>query len=171
MFGEYAALAKWALIIATLGAVVYFIDDNGYQRAVKRYEVKLSAQAKEANRVLEESKLEAATKTAESNAYANFIQDNYNAKVNEIKSTPVHLERNSLRESALCRGSGQDRVPKSRNSQTGAYGTTRYEAGFSEEFRAFIESQIRRDELLVADIEAKIKVAEQLCKQPNVICE
>jgi len=171
MFGEYAALVKWVLIVSVFGGVVYAIDDNGYQRAVTSYEIKLADQAKEANRVLEESKLEAATKTAESNAYATFIQDNYNAKVNEIKSTPVHLERNIVRESALCRGSGTDRVPESRNSKTGAYGTTRYEAGFSEEFRAFIESQIRRDELLVADIEAKIKVAEQLCKQPNVICE
>jgi Tfp pilus assembly protein PilE len=171
MFGEYAALAKWVLIIAVFSSIVYAIDNNGYQRASKRYETQLLAQAKEAEKVLNESKLEAATKTAESNAYATFIQDNYNAKVNEIKSAPVHLERNSVRENALCRGSGTDRVPQDRNSKTGAYGTTRYEAGFSPEFRAFIESQIRRDQLNVADIEAKIKVAEQLCKQPNVICE
>jgi hypothetical protein len=171
MIGEYAALAKWGLIIGAFATVVYFIDDNGYQRASKKYEYALTKQKEKTMTILEEEKTKAAVESAKSNAYATFISEEYNAKVDEIRSASVNFKSNSVREKSLCRRSSQSAVPNNNDPVIHAETAAAIEAGFSGEFLSFIESQIRRDKLQKEWIESSLKVTNELCKQTNVICD
>ena len=176
MLGQYAALAKWIIIVGLIGSIVYAIDDHGYQRASKRYETQLQEQQKKAEKMLNDAKQEVAVKTAESNASATFISEEYNAKVDEIKqlkddNSSLISDASKLRQKSLCRRSGTSAVSDSQNTKVHDSVTRDDETGFSDEFKQFLESQERRDKLNEAWAESTVKRIQALCKEPGIECE
>lgn len=175
MFGEYAALAKWALIIATFGAVVYAIEDWGYNRAWDKHLSFEKARTEKVNEVIKQEHDKTLLETAKSGAYAEFIESEYNDKVNQIKQLKGDiLDLNSdvsrMRQRSLC-GRSENRVPESGNTGIHAETASDDETGFSPKFQEFIKSADERDKFLKNWIEKTIKATNQLCKQSNVECQ
>jgi len=176
MFGEYAALIKWVLILGSLSAVIYFIDYNGYTRAEDKYEKALSSQKDVAEKLLNTKTQEAAVETAKSRAYASFIQDEYNEKVDQVhKLTATTVDLNNsvsrLHQRSLCGGGSPSSLPKDSAIEIYKNAPQGDESGFSREFQDFINSRIKRDQLIGIWVEETVKEINQLCKNPNVICE
>ena len=175
MFGEYAALAKWALIIAIFSAVVYAIEDYGYNRAWDKHLSFEKARTEKVNEVIKQEHDKALQETSKSTAYAEFIESEYNEKVNqisELKDDIIDLNSNvsRMRQRSAC-GHSENRVPVGNNTGIHVEIATADEAGFSREFTEFLESQARRDELNLIWIEQAVKATNQLCKQSNVECQ
>lgn len=175
MFGEYAALAKWALIIATFSAVVYAIEDWGYNRAWDKHLSFEKARTEKVNEVIKQEHDKSLQETAKSTAYAEFIESEYNEKVNQIKQLKSDiLDLNSdvsrMRQRSLCRRS-ENRVPEGNNTGIHAETATDDISGFSREFQEFIKSADERDKFLKNWIEQAVKATNELCKQSNVECQ
>jgi vacuolar-type H+-ATPase subunit I/STV1 len=172
MFGEYAALAKWALIIAIFSAVVYAIEDYGYNRAWDKHLSFEKARTEKVNEVIKQEHDKALQETAKSTAFAEFIESEYNEKVNqisELKDDIIDLNSNvsRMRQRSAC-GHSENRVPVGNN--TGIHVETANYEQFSEEFKRFLESEAKRDQLNLIWIEEAVKATNQLCKQSNVEC-
>jgi hypothetical protein len=174
MLGEYAALAKWSLIIGTMSAVFYFIEDFGYNRAWDKHKSLELIRLKEVSKIVNEEHDKATQETAKSSAYAEFIGTEYNDKVNQLKQAQSdNLDLNSavsrVQQRTAC-GRGENRV--SQGDHTGVHVDTSADdgSGFSDEFKQFLKSQARRDEFNAIWIEEAVKAANQLCKQSNVVC-
>ena len=174
MFGEYAALAKWGLIIGTLSAVFYFIEDFGYNRAWDKHKELEKVRVEEVNKVIQQEHDKATQETAKSSAYAEFIGTEYNDKVNQLKQVQSdNLDLNSavsrVQQRSAC-GRSENRVSKGGHTVIHVDASTNDDTGFSDEFKQFLKSQSRRDEFNTIWIEEAVKATNQLCKQPNVVC-
>lgn len=175
MFGEYAALAKWVLIIGTLSAIVYAVEDYGYNRAWDKHLAIEQVRMKEVEKIKQIEHDKFIQESTKSSVYASFIDENYNDKVNQIaqlKSDILDFKStvSRMRQRSVC-GHNQDGVPTNNNTGLHAETTADDGAGFSQEFKQFLESQARRDEYAVNWINSAIEATKKLCTQPNVKCE
>jgi hypothetical protein len=175
MFGEYAALAKWALIIGTLSAIVYSVENFGYNRAWDKHLSIEKTRIEEVNKIKQIEHDKFIQESTKSGAYADFINGEYNAKVDQIKQLKSYiLDLNSnvsrMRQRSAC-GHSENRVPTNNDTSVHAETTSDDDSGFSNEFKQFLESQAKRDEYAVNWINSTIEATKKLCDQPNVKCE
>jgi hypothetical protein len=171
MFGEYAALAKWALIIGTLSALVYAVEDFGYNRADSKWKAREQIRLSEVSKLINEANTKAAVESEKSSAYAGFIEEEYNERVKEINKLKSDvLDFGRVRQSTICRHN-KARLPENNNTKIHDDTAAIDDTGLTPEFRDFINSQVKRDEMIKAWIESSIKEINKLCGQPNVICE
>lgn len=127
-------------------------------------------QTVQVQKALQDATTKTMQETAKSNAYATFINEEYNAKVNEIHNARDQLVFNSVRERAACTHRASA-VSVRRHPVLPIEAADDSEVGFSEEFKQFLESERRRDQINVAWIEAAVKGINELCHQPYVICQ
>ena len=175
MFGEYAALAKWVLIIGTLSAIVYSVENFGYNRAWDKHLSIEKTRLAEVNKIKQQEHDKFIQESTKSSAYADFINGEYNAKVDQIKQLKGDiLDLNStvsrMRQRSAC-GHNQDRMSTDNNTSIHVNNSSYDDAGFSEEFKQFLESQAKRDQYAINWIDNAIEVTKKLCNQPNVKCE
>ena len=174
MFGEYAALAKWVLIIATVSAVVYAIDDNGYDRAWNKHKDLEKTRMEAVTKIIHDEHDKFIKETERSSAYADFIAENYNDKIDKIKQLSgdiigLNSDVSRMRQRTLC-GRGSDRVHKAQD--TGVHvDNAGVDDGFSDEFIRFLESEEKRQQLERAWSKATVDRLKQLCTEPNIECE
>lgn len=175
MFGEYAALAKWVLIIGTLSALIYTVENHGYNRAWDKHKELEQTRMKEVEKVIAIEHDKYIAETTKSGAYAEFINGEYNAKVDQIKQLKADIvdfksDVSKLRQRSAC-GHRENRVSTDNNTRVSVETSADDATEFSEEFKQFLESQSRRDEYAINWIENAIEATEKLCNQPNVRCE
>lgn len=171
----YAAAIKWAILAIIIGSVIYIIDDFGYNRAWNKHLKIEEARTEEVNKVIKAEHDLYTQETAKSSAYADFIQGDYNDKVNQIKSLQgdilgLHSDVSRLRQRAVCQRS-KNRMPEGGNSSIHADTSTNDDAEFSNEFDEFLKSQAIRDKLNTIWIESAVKAINKLCNQSNVECQ
>jgi len=160
--------SKWLILAIAVMTSVWFIYHKGELNERQKWELATQEHAIQVQKALQDATTKTMQETAKSNAYASFIESEYNAKVNQLHATSVKLD--GLRTNKICRGRGSSALPDNNHTSVHDETATDDEAGFSDEFRQFIESQIKRDQLNELWIESAVKAANQLCQQPNVIC-
>lgn len=160
---------KWIVLAVAIAALFAYVYWLGYSSADDQCKLREQAIQIETNRILREETNKTMQETAKSSAYASFIEREYNAKVDEIHNTHDQLNFNSVRERTACKGRSSA-VPTNNPTVVHDEPADYHDAGFSTEFKQFLESQARRDKLNTAWIEAAVKEAKNLCQQPNVTC-
>lgn len=160
---------KWLLLALFISSLVGFTYYSGVQHEREKWQFKTAKEQIEMDRALNNANDTVRQETAKSHAYADFIASEYNAKVDEIHHAHDQLDFNRVRERAACK-SANNALPVRRSTGLPAEAADHDDTGFSDEFKQFLESERRRDQLNVAWIEAAVKEAQTLCQQPNVVC-
>jgi hypothetical protein len=163
----YAQAVKLGISLLVALAIVSAIYYAGYSSADNVWTIRFQAERIRQDKMIQNAIKKVMEETEKSTAYANQIEAIFNDKSNQAHN--IAIDFTGVQQRKIC----SDRMPK--NNDTGIHATQagKVDTGFSDEFRAFLNSQAIRDAINVAWIDGAVDAVGKWCTDyaDTFICE
>ena len=164
----YAPAIKYGLIIAALIFVVVRIYNYGYSAAETHYKLEIAAVNQKALEEYNTAQFKAKEEQDKLKDIAKQAQVNYEQNINMYESKLTDTS-NRLRHKSACVKADSSRVPK--GEDTAVPTEQAVDSEFSEEFRRFLLSELKRADGVGAYAQSTYEWVQSLCTTKGVECD
>jgi hypothetical protein len=165
----YAKLISLAIRGLAILAVISGIYFAGYSRSDNKWTIRFQQEKIKQDAMIQNAMKKILEETQKSTAYANQIEAMFNDKSNQAHNAAINFDTTRVQQRAVCK----NRLPKNNDTSIHATKTSEVDTGFSDEFRAFLNSEAIRDAINVAWIEGASDTVAKWCTDyaDTFICE